>query len=269
MVMRFEHEFSVPVPVEQAWSVLLDVERVAPCLPGATLDSVEGNDFTGRIKVRVGPITVTYRGEASIQDIDKDAHALTIKAVGKESRGSGTAAATVTARLHSEGDHTKVTVETGFNITGRPAQFGRGVMAEVGGKLIDRFAANLSALLAGPAPEPESEAEPGAKTAEPRTAALAAAAPTAPEVPDTAHGAELADDTERPHLITVPPTPRPAEPSRPAGTVRTPRSPEEEALDLLEVAGAPLLKRAAPVFVGFAVILTLIWAVRRLLGRRD
>lgn len=147
MAMRFEHEFTVPVPVEQAWAVLLDVERVAPCLPGASLDTVEGERFTGRMKVKVGPITVAYRGTAEFEDVDKDTHTLTIKASGKEDRGAGTASATVRARLTPAGGATAVAVETSFNVTGRPAQFGRGVMAEVGGKLIDRFAANLSDLL--------------------------------------------------------------------------------------------------------------------------
>ena len=98
MAMRFEHEFTVPVPIEQAWAVLLDVERVAPCLPGAALDVFEGDEFTGRMKVKVGPITVTYRGSATFEDVDKDAHTLTMQASGKEARGAGTAAATVKAR---------------------------------------------------------------------------------------------------------------------------------------------------------------------------
>ncbi|MGW4792743.1 SRPBCC family protein, partial [Nonomuraea sp. NPDC004297] len=147
MAMRFEHEFTVPVPVEQAWAVLLDVERVAPCLPGAALDVFEGDEFTGRMKVKVGPITVTYRGTARFEDVDKDSYSLAIQASGKEARGSGTASATVRARMEPREQATLVTVETSFNVTGRPAQFGRGVMAEVGGKLIERFAANLADLL--------------------------------------------------------------------------------------------------------------------------
>ena len=99
MTMRFEHEFSVPVPVEQAWAVLLDVERVAPCLPGASLDIFEGDEFTGRMKVKVGPITVDLPGLARFENVDKDSHALTIQASGKEARGSGTASATVKATL--------------------------------------------------------------------------------------------------------------------------------------------------------------------------
>ncbi|WP_406673573.1 SRPBCC family protein [Nonomuraea sp. N2-4H] len=153
MAMRFEHEFTVPVPIEQAWAVLLDVERVAPCLPGATLDTFEGDEFTGRMKVKVGPITVTYRGTARFEDVDKDSYSLTIQASGKEARGTGTASATVKARMRARGESTLVTVETSFNVTGRPAQFGRGVMAEVGGKLIERFAANLAELLSEPTVE--------------------------------------------------------------------------------------------------------------------
>ncbi|MFD1931444.1 MULTISPECIES: SRPBCC family protein [Nonomuraea] len=220
MAMRFEHEFTVPVPVEQAWAALLDVERVAPCLPGATLDIVEGEEFTGRMKVKVGPITVTYRGTARFEDVDKDAYALTLSASGKEARGSGTANAAVTARLAPSEGATTVKVETTFNVTGRPAQFGRGVMAEVGAKLIDTFAANLSALLG----EPQGE--------------------------------------ER-HLAAVPEIEEEAD-VRPSGTLRTSRTPDEEALDLLEIAGAPLLKRIAPIAGAIAGIVLLVWLIRRI-----
>ncbi|MFI9554233.1 SRPBCC family protein [Nonomuraea endophytica] len=233
MAMRFEHEFTVPVPVEQAWAVLLDVERVAPCLPGAALDIVEGDEFTGRMKVKVGPITVTYRGTARFEDVDKDAHTLTIKASGKEARGSGTASATVVAKLTPAGPSSAVSVETTFNVTGRPAQFGKGVMAEVGAKLIDRFAANLAELLA------ESGTE-------------AAAVP----------GSAAHDDEER-HLSAVP-DPAVAD-AHPSGTLRTSRTADEEALDLLEVAGAPLLKRVAPLVGGVALVALIIWLIRRFL----
>ncbi|GAA3471710.1 SRPBCC family protein [Nonomuraea roseola] len=219
MAMRFEHEFTVPVPIEQAWAALLDVERVAPCLPGATLDIVEGEEFTGRMKVKVGPITVTYRGTARFEDVDKDAYTLTLQASGKEARGSGTASASVTARLTPAGEATAVRVESSFNVTGRPAQFGRGVMAEVGGKLIDRFAENLAELLG------ESQSE------------------------------------ER-HLAAVPELDE--EDARPSGTLRTSLTPDEEALDLLEIAGTPLLKRVAPVAGAIAGLLFLVWLIRRI-----
>ncbi|MFI7695244.1 SRPBCC family protein [Nonomuraea sp. NPDC049655] len=231
MAMRFEHEFTVPVTVEQAWAVLLDVERVAPCLPGATLDIFEGDEFTGRMKVKVGPITVTYRGSARFEDVDKDSHTLTIQASGKEARGSGTASATVRARMTPAEGGTSVAVETTFNVTGRPAQFGRGVMAEVGAKLIDRFAGNLAQLLSEPMVEP-----------------------VAPQ--------EQPQEEEERHLsaVTVP------EPDvRPAGTLRTSRTPDEEALDLMEIAGQPLLRRLAPIAGGLLALTILIWVVRRLM----
>jgi uncharacterized protein len=231
MAMRFEHEFTVPVPIEQAWAVLLDVERVAPCLPGATLDIYEGDEFTGRMKVKVGPITVTYRGSARFEDVDKDSHTLTIQASGKEARGSGTASATVKAHMAPREGATAVTVETTFNVTGRPAQFGRGVMAEVGAKIIDKFAENLAELLSEPTVEPASAKEP------------------AP-----------AQEEER-HLSAVP---APEEDVRPAGTIRTSRTPDEEALDLLEVAGQPLLKRLAPVAGAIVGLLLVLWVIRRL-----
>ncbi|MEV0235701.1 SRPBCC family protein [Nonomuraea sp. NPDC050786] len=239
MAMRFEHEFTVPVPIEQAWAVLLDVERVAPCLPGATLDIFEGDEFTGRMKVKVGPIMVTYKGSARFEDVDKDSCSLTIQASGKEARGSGTASATVKARLTASGEDTTVAVETTFNVTGRPAQFGRGVMAEVGGKLIDKFAANLAALLS------ESTVEP------------VPAGPLAEPAPVLA-----ASHEEERHLSAVPP---PEQESRPAGTLRTSLTPEEEALDLLEVAGQPLLKRLAPVAGALAVLVVIAWVIRRLM----
>ncbi|MGW2150220.1 SRPBCC family protein [Nonomuraea bangladeshensis] len=230
MAMRFEHEFTVPVPVEQAWAVLLDVERIAPCLPGATLDSYEGDEFTGRMKVKVGPITVTYRGSAKFEDVDKDSRSLTIQASGKEARGSGTASATVRARLTPREESTAVTVETTFHVTGRPAQFGRGVMAEVGSRLLDKFADNLAELLSEPREQAQVEDQPK-------------------EVEEERH-------------LTAVPAPEP--PPHAQGTVRTSRSPDEEALDLLEIAGQPVLKRLAPVAGALAALLIVIWVVRRL-----
>jgi carbon monoxide dehydrogenase subunit G len=146
--MELEHSFSVPVPVARAWEVLLDVERVAPCMPGASLDSVEGDNIAGRIKVKVGPITMTYAGTAKFTERDRDAGVVVLEASGKETRGAGTASATVRSELKADGDRTNVIVHTTLNVTGKPAQFGRGVLAEVGGKLIGIFADNLAAMLA-------------------------------------------------------------------------------------------------------------------------
>src|ERR1700722_16031339 len=146
--MELTHSFIVPVPLDRAWDVLLDVERVAPCMPGASLDSVDGNDITGKIKVKVGPISMTYAGKASFTERDREAGVVMLEASGRETRGAGTASATVRSELTAAGSATAVTVVTNLSVTGKPAQFGRGVLNEVGGKLIGIFADNLAQMLA-------------------------------------------------------------------------------------------------------------------------
>src|SRR5258708_22147734 len=153
--MELEHSFTVPVPKSRAWDVLLDVERVASCMPGATLDSVDGDEIRGRIKVKVGPISQMYAGTARFVERDEEAGIVTLEASGKETKGSGTASASVRSVLEDHGDETHVLVNTTLNVTGKAAQFGRGVMAEVSGKLLGIFAANLAAMLA----EPETAAD--------------------------------------------------------------------------------------------------------------
>jgi uncharacterized protein len=229
--MELEHSFTVPVPADQAWDVLLDVERVAPCMPGATLDSVDGDEIKGKIKVKLGPVSMTYAGTARFTERDRDTGVVTLQASGKETRGAGTAAATVRSELHGEGGETEVTVHTSLNVTGRPAQFGRGVMADVSAKLIGIFATNLADMLAagnGSAPEP-SVPEPAAQAtaqAGPAAAADGAPASTAPSVAP---------------------------------------APSEDSVNLLNLAGLPVLKRiAAPAGALLAVLAgVLIWRRRR------
>ena len=166
--MQLEHTFTVPAGVDQAWQVLLDIERVAPCMPGASLDSVHGDEFTGTVKVRLGPIGLTYKGKASFLEKDEQAHRVVIDAQGRDARGNGTASAKVTATLQPDGEQsTTVAVHTDLNITGKPAQFGRGVMVDVGNKLIGQFADCLAGKLAGTeaAPPPEAESAPVAEGA--------------------------------------------------------------------------------------------------------
>ena len=158
MAIELEHSFAVPIPPEQAWGVLLDVQRVAPCMPGATVDSVDGDEVTGKIKVKVGPIALTYTGKATFTEKDPVAHSLKVKAAGKETRGAGTATATVVARLDEDNGQTRVNVHTSLNVTGRPAQFGRGVMAEVSGRIIEKFSANLAEQLASESAVPNGQA---------------------------------------------------------------------------------------------------------------
>jgi len=164
--MELEHSFTVPVPEARAWEVLMDVERVAPCMPGASLDSVDGDEIKGRIKVKVGPIAMTYAGTARFTERDPDAHVITLEASGKETRGAGTASASVRSKLEGQDGQTHVIVHTTLNVTGRPAQFGRGVMAEVGGKLIGVFASNLADMLAAEPAQQSSGTESGAESAD-------------------------------------------------------------------------------------------------------
>jgi carbon monoxide dehydrogenase subunit G len=193
--VQLENSFTVPVPIDEAWRVLMDIERIAPCMPGAALDSVTGDDFTGRVKVKLGPINLTYQGKASFIERDETAHKAVIDARGKDQRGNGTAAAVVTATLASEGSVTRVDVLTDLNITGRPAQFGRGVMTDVGNKLLGQFADKLNAQLAsGDAGLVDQEA--AAQSQEPAvastvtSAAAKAAATTAGVVEEAAASAE-------------------------------------------------------------------------------
>jgi uncharacterized protein len=147
--VELNNEFRVAVPAAKTWEVLTDVERVAPCLPGATLLSVDGDEFTGAVKVKVGPITVSYKGEAVFQEKDAAAQRVVLKANGKETRGNGSAAAMVTAQLKDEGDATSVVITTDLTISGKAAQFGRGVLADVASNLIGQFAKSLEAELLG------------------------------------------------------------------------------------------------------------------------
>jgi carbon monoxide dehydrogenase subunit G len=153
--MELQNSFVVPADVDTAWQALLDVEKIAPCMPGAALTKVEGDTFEGTVKVKLGPVSMTYGGVASFLEKDADAHRAVIEGTGKESRGSGTAKAIVTTQLISETPSTtRVEVSTDLVITGKPAQFGRGVMQDVAGRIVDQFAANLAAVIAdnkGPA----------------------------------------------------------------------------------------------------------------------
>lgn len=174
--MELVNEFRVPVAASVAWKVLTDVERVAPCIPGAQLLSVDGDDFTGAVKVKVGPITVSYQGEATFQEKDESAQRVVIKANGKETRGNGTAAALVTAQLKDEGSGsqpaTSVVITTDLTISGKAAQFGRGVLADVSSHLIDQFAKNMEAdLLGGASATQAPTAETLAAAAQPTGAA--------------------------------------------------------------------------------------------------
>src|SRR5688500_4220858 len=148
--MELTNDFRVALPVERAWAVLTDVERIAPCLPGAQLQEVEGDDYRGIVKVKVGPITAQYKGQATFVTRDAERHVAVLRAEGRETRGQGNANATITATLTPAGEGTAVSVVTDLTVTGKVAQFGRGVMADVSAKLLGQFVTCLeSTVLAG------------------------------------------------------------------------------------------------------------------------
>jgi carbon monoxide dehydrogenase subunit G len=318
--MKLEHEFRVPVPITQAWDVLLDVERIAPCMPGATVESFDGETVNGRVKVKVGPIQVTYGGTARFIEKNEAGRRVTLDASGKEARGSGTAKATIVAVLQDEGSSTLVNVTTDLAITGKPAQFGRGVMVEVGNKLLGRFADCLAAEIgigsgedAVPAAEPVApevvaSGEVGAETAPGGADSGAASGDGSAEVAagngaseEAVTGATTVDVAEGSgngssgsagaDSLAVAgagngagaSTAAAGTPSSNGGSASAAaQSPqvrrlasatatrpshlpgEDEALDLLDIGGAAILKRVAPVALGL-VALIILW---RLLRRR-
>ncbi|MBI1378037.1 MAG: hypothetical protein GC157_11240 [Frankiales bacterium] len=178
--MELQNSFVVPSDIDTAWTTLQDVEGLAPCMPGATLTSHEGDDMTGNVKVRLGPVAMTFAGQAHFVSRDEASHTLVIEGSGKETKGTGTAKGTVTAVLVAEApDRTRVDITTEFSITGKAAQFGRGVMQDVAGRIVDQFADNLAATMGGGAGEPEAAAPAaeGAEGGQPAAPAPVAAPP--------------------------------------------------------------------------------------------
>ncbi len=155
--MELNHDFQVSVPIERAWAVLTDLERIAPCMPGAQLLEVEGDEYRGVVKVKVGPITAQYRGVAKFVDLDETAHRAVLRAEGRDTRGQGTASATVTATLEGTESGTGVRIETDLDVSGKVAQFGRGVLAEVSEKILGQFVHDLEANVLSDGESPAAE----------------------------------------------------------------------------------------------------------------
>ncbi|WP_232661733.1 SRPBCC family protein [Pseudonocardia sp. TRM90224] len=243
--MQLENQFSIEAPIEKAWEALNTPETVAPCFPGATLTSYEGNTFEGTVKVKLGPISLTYKGKGTYVDRDDDAHRVVIEANGRDSRGNGTASATVTGTMVADGpDKTTVTMVTDMTITGRPAQFGRGVISDVADKIIGQFSSCVaSKLTEAPA---SAEAAPAAEEAPAETSGSPSSTPSSNGVSPGATTAQV----------------KPISPAKPSPTVSAPMKSEIDAIDLLDTAGAPVLKRLAPV-LGGALLLLIILLVRR------
>ena len=184
--MQLENEFSVPAPVSEVWKTLLDVERIAPCMPGATVERVDGDEVAGRVRVKVGPVTASYAGTARFVTKDEAAHRFVLEGSGRETRGTGTASATVEVGMTEQDAVTQVRVVTSLEVTGKQAQFGRGVMADIAAKLTDQFAACLAERVRGPAPAAEPSASPQA--AEPQAVSPQAVSPQSAAPQDAAAG---------------------------------------------------------------------------------
>jgi carbon monoxide dehydrogenase subunit G len=283
--MELTNDFEVAVSLDEAWKVLTDVERIAPCLPGAQLQEVEGDEYRGIVKVKVGPITASYKGAASFLELDEMSHRAVLRAEGRETRGQGNASATITAMLaETASGGTKVSVVTDLNITGKVAQFGRGVLGDFSAKLLEQFVSNLETTVLTQGGE-ASPAVPQAKTgggrargsgdstgdgSEPETApAPAPSRPrrtrkaAAPKPPENDQGAEpaAAAATAEPAAATAEPatdeTAGSAPADEPAASTATPRTPDEggvrridhpeaQPVDLVDVAGPSLRRRILP-----------------------
>jgi carbon monoxide dehydrogenase subunit G len=230
MAIELDNSFTVPVPPEKAWDVLLDVERIAPCMPGASVLSIsdDGNEIEGQVKVKLGPLSLTYKGTAKFTEKDEANRTIAIEATGKETRGAGTASANVQAVLKPDDAGTLVSIHTSLNVTGRPAQFGRSLLPEVSGKLIAQFASNLEALIA------------------------ADNAPAAEETVTPESDGTAADSSGEAATTAVKPAPAPV-------------IKQEESLNAFKFVVVPILKRVIPVAaVGAAIAV----AIRRVTRKR-
>ena len=217
--MELSNEFEVPVPVDDAWAILTDVERIAPCLPGAELQEVEGDEYRGVVKVKVGPITAQYKGKAIFVERAEDAKRAVLDASGRDTRGQGNARATIVAQLTPTEGGTHVSVDTDLSVTGKVAQFGRGVMADVSAKLMTEFVDNLKTTVL----TPQGPERPGA-----------GAATSGATVPET--GA----------------------PARGDGGGAPKRSVETEAVDLVRLAGGSIARRLVPALLVVAAIVVVL-----------
>lgn len=243
--MELTNEFHVPAPVSRAWAVLTDVERIAPCMPGAQLEEIEGDEYRGSVKIKVGPITAQYKGKAHFLERDEVNHVAKLKGEGRDSKGQGNAAVIVTMTLKPGANGgTDVTVHNDLNISGKVAQFARAsVVKEISEKLLGQFVDCLHHKLDD---EPEEVLGVVAAASADAPAAAAAATPEAPAAPEAGAGA------------AAPAAPGSDEPVKP--TVRKIEYKEAQPVDLLETAGTPIAKRAAPLV---AILFLLVWLFRR------
>ena len=256
MAEQLVNEFTVNRPIDEAWAVITDVERIAPCLPGAQLQEIEGEIYRGVVKIKLGSITPAFKGQATFIERDDTAHKAVLKAEGRDTGGRGNASAEIEAHAESlSPTSTRVVVTTDLHITGKVAQFGRGIIGDVSKKLMAQFAGNLNTMLDE---QPAGAAEPAAATASADADPASTGAPAAP--------GEAVDDPSPAESALGADTPR-AEAPAPAAAAEAPKvrkidSPASEPVDLAGVAGPAIIKRVAPIVVGL-LLLVLILRRRR------
>jgi hypothetical protein len=243
------NEFVVHRPIDEAWAVLTDVERIAPCMPGAQLEEIEGETYRGTVKVKLGAIATAFKGEAHFVERDDVGHRAVLKGKGRDTTGKGNADALITARMIPVTDTSaKCEIETELHITGKVAQFGRGIMGDVSKKLIAQFATNLNTMLEQSAPAPAATSEP---------VAVESAAPAT-------------DSTKATAAETESPSPAPAATSTAASSgteepsVRKISGPAAEPIELSGLAGGAVIKRVLPALGGLVLLLLVLrWFGRR------
>jgi carbon monoxide dehydrogenase subunit G len=273
--MKINNEFTVGAPIQQAWDTMLNLERIAPCLPGAAIqEEKDEGEYDGTMKVKIGPITANYKGTVKFEEVNEDNHRAVLQATGRDARGQGTASATIVSTLQEEGDGTKVSVETDMKLTGRAAQFGRGIAQDVATKMLNQFASCLEEEITGGPEEgaaaaataeptgeengsrdgsQQEEAPPAAATGGTAGRVISSEDPTV-MAGGTVEGAVVAGSSDAPTAGTEQPE-----------TQQAPRREREEpeAFDVGAASQEAILKRAKPLLIGAGVLLVLIWLLRR------
>jgi uncharacterized protein len=273
--MKINNEFTVGAPIQQAWDTMLNLERIAPCLPGAAIqEEKDEGEYDGTMKVKIGPITANYKGTVKFEEVNEDNHRAVLQATGRDARGQGTASATIVSTLQEEGDGTKVSVETDMKLTGRAAQFGRGIAQDVATKMLDQFASCLEEEITGGPEEgaaaaataeptgeengsrdgsQQEEAPPAAATGGTAGRVISSEDPTV-MAGGTVEGAVVAGSSDAPTAGTEQPE-----------TQQAPRREREEpeAFDVGAASQEAILKRAKPLLIGAGVLLVLIWLLSR------
>jgi uncharacterized protein len=271
--MKINNEFTVSVPIQQAWDVMLDLQKIAPCLPGAAIQEEKGEgEYQGTMKVKIGPITANYKGTVKVEEADEEDHRAVLQATGRDARGQGTASATIVSTLQEEGgESTKVNVETDMKLTGRAAQFGRGIAQDVATKMLNQFAECLEREISGAPGEGAAEASAdtaettessgdGAGSRETPTAAVGGAGGTAGRVISSEDPTVMAGGPVEGAVVSDGGT---SEAAASTGQAPPGEREEPEAFDLGAASQEAVLKRIGPVLVGLGLLAFLIWLIRR------